>query len=133
MRLICLTLACGLATGCVSQPRHAGSATPQTSHTLSGPSPHAEALRLVLERCGPAIDALDKAASGPPINREDRWWFDTERRGWTVKRLFGPGIFDSTHWFDVQYEIDGKVVATWSVDTRKGTVRGPIAATQPGT
>ena len=133
MRLICVTLACGLATGCVSQPRRADSATAQTAHRLRGSSPHAEALRLVLQRCGAEIDALEKAASGPPINGDAAWWFDTNRRAWTVKRPFGPGVFDSTHWFVVQYEIDGRVVATWSVDTREGIVRGPVAATQAGT
>ena len=131
VRLICVALTCGLASGCVSQPRLADRAATQTSYKLSGSSPHGEALRLVLERCGPEIDALDKAASGPPTNGEDSWWFDTIERAWTVIRPFGPAYYDSTHWFAVQYEIDGKVVATWSVDTRERTVSCPGAATQP--
>src|SRR5690349_7059820 len=124
MRLICITLACGLATGCGTQPPPADSFFTQASGRLSGSLPHAEALRLVLEQCGPQIDALEleRAAADPRGNREDRWWFDTDRRAWAVKRPVGPGFVDSTHWFDVQYEIDGKVVATWFVDTRKGTV-----------
>ena len=51
------------------------------------------------------------------------WWHDVKRRGWTVQRPFGPGVIDSTHWFNVTYQIDGKPVAKWFVDTRKREVR----------
>ena len=38
------------------------------------------------------------------------------------------GLIDSTHLFDVSYRIDGKIVASWLVDTRAGTVQPETAA-----
>jgi hypothetical protein len=82
-------------------------------------SPHADALELVFARAADKIRALDGDAP----------WLDTKERVWSVKRPFGPGGFDSTHWFDVVYSIDGHVVAKWSVDTRNQTVsESPLAA-----
>jgi hypothetical protein len=75
-------------------------------------SPHATALELVFQKAGDRIRALDTAD----------WWHDTEERGWSVRRPFAPGIIDSTHLFNVTYQIAGKPVASWFVDTRKGTV-----------
>ena len=48
--------------------------------------------------------------------------FDTKERTWSVRRPFYPGVYDSTHLFDVSYRIDGKEVAAWFVDTRTGKV-----------
>jgi hypothetical protein len=55
------------------------------------------------------------------VDRED-WWHDCKERSWVAKRPFHPGTIDSTHLFDVSYRIDGKEVARWSVDTRRGSV-----------
>ena len=85
-------------------------------------SPHAQALRLVFEKRAERIRAVD----------EEDWWHDVKSRGWFVKRPFPPGVIDSTHLFDVRYEIDGKPVAAWSVDTRAGTVEEtPVPAEPP--
>ena len=113
---------CALAAGRASQtatPAKTGS----SASGLQGGSPHAEALRLVLQRCGDEINALDAAIAGPAQPGDAAWWFDTKWRDLSVKRPFGPGIFDSTHWFVVEYRVDGKVVASWSIDTRAGEVR----------
>jgi len=53
---------------------------------------------------------------------QENWWLDVKEREWTVKRPFGPGILDSTHWFIVSYKIDGKTMASWFVDTQEKTV-----------
>jgi hypothetical protein len=75
-------------------------------------SPHAAALELVFQKAAERIRAVDTA----------NWWHDTEERGWIVRRPFAPGTIDSTHLFNVTYQIAGKPVASWLVDTRKGTV-----------
>jgi len=54
---------------------------------------------------------------------EERWWFDTDNRQWTVRRPIAPGTLDSTHWFSINYLIDGKSVGSWFVDTRKEAVK----------
>ena len=78
-------------------------------------SPHADAIRLVMELRADEIAKLD-----PP----DAAWHDTHARTWTAKRPFGPGVLDTTHYFEVTYAIDGKVVATWMVNTRFHQVGG---------
>ncbi|KRG63545.1 hypothetical protein ABB26_11525 [Stenotrophomonas humi] len=78
--------------------------------------PHADAIRLVMQLRGDEIQRLDRSPD---------WWHDTKERTWSVKRPFGPGIVDSTHYFQVSYSIDGKVVGTWSVNTGSGQVAGP--------
>jgi hypothetical protein len=84
-------------------------------------SPHADALALVLRTQADAIRKVE--ASEPGDGKGDEtWWLDTKERTWVVKRPFGPGVVDTTHEFQVTYRIDGKDVAWWSVDTRKGTV-----------
>lgn len=75
-------------------------------------SPHAVALELVFTLRSADIRALETGD----------WWSDTQERTWRVTRPFAPGYFDSTHWFNVEYEINGKRVANWFVDTEKGTV-----------
>ena len=50
------------------------------------------------------------------------WWVDALDREWIVKRPFGPGLFDSTHWFYVSYKVNGRVLMSWFVDLAKGTV-----------
>ena len=84
-------------------------------------SPHAEAIRLVMEKRADEIRALEAAIDG----KEDAWWFDTLDRSWTAKRPVGPGMLDTTHFFSVTYSIDGKVVGTWSVNTRFDVVGRP--------
>jgi hypothetical protein len=76
-------------------------------------SPHVEALELVFKTQTEKIRAVDK----------DNWWHDCKERTWVARRPFHPGIFDSTHMFDVTYRIDGKDVARWSVDTRERSVK----------
>jgi len=70
-------------------------------------SPHGDAIMLVLTTQQETIRKVD----------QENWWLDIKEREWTVKRPFGPGILDSTHWFIVSYKIDGKTVASWFVDT----------------
>ena len=82
---------------------------------VSGESPHAAAIRLVMTSRSNEIEKLDQSSE---------WWHDTKERVWSVKRPFGPGIIDSTHYFQVNYSIDGRVVGTWSVNTRTGQVAG---------
>ncbi|TZF80714.1 hypothetical protein [Cognatilysobacter lacus] len=78
-------------------------------------SPHAEAIRLVMQLRPAEIRNLENAPHR---------WHDTEERSWQVKRPFGPGIVDSTHYFVVTYSIGGKVVGTWQVNTRTHQVAG---------
>jgi hypothetical protein len=77
------------------------------------PSPHATALELVFKTQQGRIREVDAGD----------WWLDTKERTWIVQRPFGPGTIDSTHWFTVSYRIAGNEVASWSVDTRKGSVQ----------
>lgn len=85
-------------------------------------SPHAEALKLVLDTQQDALRDVDNEA----------WWHDVKQRSWNVKRPFYPGTIDSTHMFVVTYEIDGVVAIGWTVDTGKKTIRRmPYADTQP--
>jgi hypothetical protein len=84
-------------------------------------SPHAEALRLVFDVERDFIRQLEREG----FEHEGGWWHDTHSRRWSVRRPFGPGILDSTHWFHVDLFIDEKLVASWSVDTRRKTVKRP--------
>jgi hypothetical protein len=76
-------------------------------------SPHADAIQLVLKTQQARIREVDR----------ENWEHDVKDRAWVVRRPFAPGIIDSTHMFNVGYRIDGKEVATWFVDTAKGTVQ----------
>ena len=55
------------------------------------------------------------------VDNPDSWWHDTKERTWSVKRPVEPGVLDTTHLFIVTYKINGAVVASWRVNTRKGT------------
>ena len=66
-------------------------------------SPHAAAIRLVMTSRRDEIQKLDQSPD---------WWHDTKERIWSAKRPFGPGVVDSTHYFQVSYSIDGRVVGT---------------------
>src|SRR4249919_1955301 len=79
-------------------------------------SPHAQAIRLVMQTRADEIRKLDK---------DPDWWHDTKDSAWSARRPVGPGIVDSTHYFMVSYAIDGNVVGSWSVNTRTGQVAGP--------
>ena len=79
-------------------------------------SPHAIALKLVVESQSDQLRLLDPAHSD----------LDTLARDWSVVRPIAPGVVDSTHWFTVTYSIDGKVKASWNVNTRTGEI-GPQA------
>jgi hypothetical protein len=118
MRTVVLVIvaACSLVVGRMF-------AAPASTQPAVETSPHAEALRLVFAKCSDRIRAVDR----------ENWWHDVKSREWTAKRLFSPGVIDSTHMFDVSYRIDGKVVGSWLVDTRAGTVKhATAAATRPG-
>jgi hypothetical protein len=73
-----------------------------------------QALSLVFQTQQQQIQKLDS---------ED-WWIDTKTRQWSVTRPVPPGTLDSTHWFTVTYQIEGKNVGSWFVDTRQKTVTG---------
>jgi hypothetical protein len=88
-------------------------------------STHAEALQLVLQKCGDRIQAAEVASAGPVRLGDEPWRYDTRKREWSVCRPVEPGYLDTTHTFDVIYSIDGKVAAAWLVDTRAGTVLEP--------
>jgi hypothetical protein len=79
-------------------------------------NPILEAINLVASTQQDEIKAADEKVS------ESDWWSDTLDREWIVKRPFGPGIFDSTHWFYVSYKVNGRILMSWFVDLNKGTV-----------
>jgi hypothetical protein len=76
-------------------------------------SPHAKALALVMRTQADVIKAVDT----------ENWWHDTKTREWTAQRPFAPGTLDSSHMFQVEYKIDGLVVARWLVDTERRSVQ----------
>ena len=80
--------------------------TPKDNHTKS---PHTEALSVIFTTQQKAIAEVDT----------ENWWHDVKERQWVVQRPFAPGVYDSTHIFEVTYRVDGKDVAAWFVDTRK--------------
>lgn len=125
-----------LLAGCfVAEPISSPASPPQPpARSVATPapemSPHAEALQLVFTKGAKRIREVELAfakatkAVEPKfkIGDEEFWWHDVAKREWTADRPFYPGYIDSTHMFFVAYRIDGKVVASWSVDTRLGTV-----------
>ncbi len=86
------------------------------------------------ETRNPVLEAINLVASTQQdeIRAADRkvadadWWVDTLERDWIVRRPFGPGLFDSTHWFYVSYKVNGRILMSWFVDLEKRTV-APIA------
>ena len=77
------------------------------------PSPHAEAIALVVKTQQARIREVD----------QENWDHDVKERTWGVRRPFHPGVIDSTRMFNVTYRIDGKEVAAWLVDTGTGNVQ----------
>ena len=102
-------------------------------------SPHAEALQLVFTKGANRIREVELAfakatkAAEPKFKIEDEefWWHDVAKREWTARRSAYPGFIDSTHHLNVDYRIDGKVVASWFVDTRGGTIQEPMTGNAP--
>ncbi len=76
-------------------------------------SPQAEAIELV------SHTALDDIRTAYPGN----WWIDTDVHTWSVRRIFGPGRVDTTHDFFVSYSVNGKLQASWLVNTTAKTVQ----------
>lgn len=83
---------------------------------VSSESPHAQAIRLVMDKRTDQINQLED---------EEGRWHDTNERTWSAKRPITPGVIDSTHYFEVTYTIDGHVVGRWFVNTRTGQVGSP--------
>ena len=90
-------------------------------------APHNDAIRLVLDKRAAELLAAETGAA----DEEGGRWFDTKPRTWTVRRPFGPGFIDSTHYFQVTYSIDGKPAGSWMVNTRTGVVAGPGESISP--
>ncbi len=82
-------------------------------------SPHSQALMHVLTTQQDIIRKIDENNLKGDVND---WWHDVEERRWIVKRPFYPGLVDSTHMFSVDYIINEKTVAQWSVDINYNTV-----------
>ena len=66
------------------------------------PSPHVEALMLVLRSRQPEIAKVDPHNEKLDKSPDTQWWFDTDERQWIVQRPFGPGTIDTTHAFVVK-------------------------------
>ncbi len=79
-------------------------------------NPVIEAINLVATTQRAEIQAADAKVAGAD------WWVDALDREWIVRRPFGPGLFDSTHWFYVSYKVNGRILMSWFVDLEKGTV-----------
>lgn len=79
-------------------------------------NPVIEAINLVATTQRAEILAADRKVANAD------WWVDALEREWIVKRPFGPGLFDTTHWFYVSYKVNGRVLMSWFVDLSKGTV-----------
>jgi hypothetical protein len=79
---------------------------------VESPDNPAAAIQLILDTRQNEIRSVDSPSS---------WWHDTKERAWSVKRLVEPGILDTTHTFIVTYRVDGVALASWRVDTSKGT------------
>jgi hypothetical protein len=128
----------GLVSSCKRQSVSPPSSSSQPIRQADTPNakdgdttpPQCEALSLVWSTQQPLIKEVEIAHANHEqkkqkeyVNAEERWWFDCDSRQWEVKRPFAPGGIDSTHLFDIQYRINNKMVATWSVDTKKKTIQ----------
>lgn len=99
--------------------------TSDSRASVSSVSPHADAIALVIKSRKKDIEQVEKKYFSE--HGVDWWrdepsqyrWHDTITRSWAVTRPVAPGVVDSTHWFIVVYSINGVVVGSWSVDTRK--------------
>ena len=91
-------------------------------------SPQSDAIALVIEKQQKEIAQAELEYFKE--NGVDWWrgeieqyrWHDTITRSWSAVRPVAPGVVDSTHWFEVFYSINDKIVSSWTVDTRKKTV-----------
>ncbi len=75
-------------------------------------SPHVEPLALVLATQRSHIASVERPGRT----------MDTELHGWLVKRPMSSGHHDNRFRFVVAYQIEGKVVAEWTVNTQLRTV-----------
>jgi hypothetical protein len=92
MVLRCIVLAaCFLVAGCHSA--HGSKAGAPATQAVTEVSPHAQAIAVIAQQRADRIRSLDGAD----------WWTDTTEREWVVRRTASPGIFDTTHDFDVEY------------------------------
>ena len=89
-----------------------GVAMAQESNSSDEPL-HAAAIRLVMEAKKVQISRVDSPGD---------WENDTKKRSWAAQRPFEPGFIDSTNWFQVTYEVDGRVLGSWNVNTKTGQV-----------
>lgn len=102
----------GPANPAASRPPPARVPTPPAAGRAAGDgATHAGALRLVFDACGDRIRAVDGGDAD----------VDTEPRAWHVRRPFDSGMANFTHLFTVWYEVNGRAVAAWSVDTYRRT------------
>lgn len=76
-------------------------------------SPQADAIELVSHSA-----AADIRKAYP-----NDWWTDTDVHTWSVRRIFGPGYFDTTHDFFISYSVNGKLRASWLVNTNAKSVQ----------
>ena len=106
MLRIFTTLIFGLVVGLTIA--HAGIESEEPTHAI--------AVRLVMEQRAAQVLAIDPAKD---------WWHDTKRRTWSAQRPYEPGISDSTHFIHVTYEIDGRTMASWNVNTKTRQVADP--------
>ena len=108
----------------------AGSHVPAVRKRSGGAGTAPRGVNDIEQDRNPVIDAINLVANTQrdEIRAADRrvanadWWVDALDREWIVKRPFGPGLFDSTHWFYVSYKVNGRVLMSWFVDLAKGTV-----------
>jgi hypothetical protein len=71
-----------------------------------------------------AIELVSRTAIGDVRKAYPRdWWTDTDVHTWSVRRIFSPGRIDSTHDFFVSYSVNGKLQASWLVNTNSRSVQ----------
>lgn len=102
----------GLATASLVAAVSSSLAAAEAREQKVEQSPHVGALELIFQKAADRIRAVD----------QENWWHDVKERVWLVQRPFAPGSIDSTHLFTVRYQVGGKQVAAWQVDTRHQAV-----------
>lgn len=83
---------------------------------------HQKALMLVLKEAASEIAEIE----GRSLEE-----FDIKKRQWTVRRPFLPGLIDSRHVFVVEFHIDSRSVAVWTVQTDLGSIRSQQIRKEP--